>query len=114
MAEIRLQKFLSEAGVCSRRKAEEYIAQGRVKINNKIANLGEKVTIGDKVYLDNKEIKQQEEKVYVLLNKPTGYVTTLQDEFDRPKIIDLIPISQRLVPVGRLDMHTSRSNNSYK
>lgn len=69
--------------------------------------LGEKVTANDKVYLDNQLITKVEEMVYILLNKPTGYVTTLSDEFDRPKITDLIDIDKRLVPVGRLDMYTS-------
>lgn len=69
--------------------------------------LGEKVTANDKVYLDNQLINKSEEMVYILLNKPTGYVTTLSDEFDRPKITDLIDIGKRLVPVGRLDMYTS-------
>lgn len=114
MEEIRVQKFLSQAGICSRRKAEEYVMQGKVKINHKIASLGDKVTKKDKVYFNNKEIKLQEEKIYILLNKPTGYVTTLQDEFNRPKITDLVPIKQRIVPVGRLDMYTSRCNYSYK
>ena len=66
--------------------------------------LGDKVGINDKVYFDNKIVNLQKEKIYILLNKPTGYVTTL----------DLIPLQERIVPVGRLDMYTSRSNYSYQ
>lgn len=76
--------------------------------------LGDKVGINDKVYFDNKIVNLQKEKIYILLNKPTGYVTTLKDEFNRPKILDLIPLQERIVPVGRLDMYTSRSNYSYQ
>lgn len=73
----------------------------------KLLGLGDRVRNSDKVYLDNIEVFLKEEKVYILLNKPTGYVTTLKDEFDRPKITDLINLDKRLVPVGRLDMYTS-------
>lgn len=69
--------------------------------------------LNDKVYFDNKVVNLQEKKIYILLNKPTGYVTTLEDEFNRPKIMDLIPLQERIVPVGRLDMYTSRSDYSY-
>lgn len=80
----------------------------------RLHGLGDKVISTDKVYLDNKIVSLQEQKIYILLNKPTGYVTTLQDEFDRPKVTDLIPFKKRIVPVGRLDMYTSRSYYSYK
>ena len=109
MEEIRLQKFLSMAGVTSRRKAEEYIEQGKVTINGELAHLGDKI-IPDKdiVIFEGKEIKiENEEHIYILLNKPTGYVTTLEDEFGRDKITDLIQIEKRIIPVGRLDMYTS-------
>lgn len=108
MEEERLQKFLSEAGIASRRKSEELINQGRVKVNGKTATLGIKVTNSDIVELDGKKIqKQSDEKVYILLNKPMGYVTTVKDEYDRPTVMELVPNDKRIVPVGRLDMYTS-------
>ena len=104
----RWQKFLAEAGVASRRKSEELIEQGRVKVNGKMATLGIKVTSDDFVELDGKRVqKQSEEKVYILLNKPMGYVTTVKDEYDRPTVMELVPNDKRIVPVGRLDMYTS-------
>lgn len=72
--------------------------------------LGDKINTSDKVYFDNKPINMYQKKIYILLNKPIGYVTTLSDEYNRPQIMDLIPIKERIVPVGRLDMYTSRSN----
>ena len=108
MEEIRLQKFLAEAGIASRRKCEEYIEQGRVKVNNKIATLGMKVNPNtDEVFLDGKKIENKEELVYILLNKPIGYVTTAKDQFSRDSVLDLVKVKQRIVPVGRLDMYTS-------
>lgn len=108
MEEIRLQKYLAEAGIASRRKCEEYIMQGRVKVNNEIAILGMKVNPEvDIVLLDNKKIDNKEELVYILLNKPIGYVTTAKDQFSRDSVLDLVKVKQRVVPVGRLDMYTS-------
>lgn len=108
MEEIRLQKYLAEAGVASRRKCEEFIQKGRVKINGNVAILGEKVNPEiDKVEFDNKEIGKIEEHVYILLNKPIGYVTTAKEQFGRDSVLDLVKVKQRIVPVGRLDMYTS-------
>lgn len=108
MEEIRLQKYLAEAGVASRRKCEEFIQQGRVRINGNVATLGEKVNPKiDKVEFDNKEIGKIEEHVYILLNKPIGYVTTAKEQFGRDSVLDLVKVKQRIVPVGRLDMYTS-------
>lgn len=108
MEEIRLQKYLAEAGIASRRKCEEYIMQGRVKVNNKIAELGIKVNPGtDIVIFDDKKVENKEELVYILLNKPIGYVTTAKDQFSRDSVLDLVKVKQRVVPVGRLDMYTS-------
>jgi len=108
MEEIRLQKYLAEAGIASRRKCEEYILQGRVKVNNKIAELGMKVNPeNDVIIFDDKEVKNKEELVYILLNKPIGYVTTSKDQFSRDSVLDLVKVKQRIVPVGRLDMYTS-------
>lgn len=108
--QIRLQKYLAEAGIASRRKAEEYIIDGRVKVNNKIVQeLGTKIDIEkDEVYFDNKKVLLAEDKkVYILLNKPLDYVTTSKDQFGRAAVLDLVKVKQRLVPVGRLDMYTT-------
>ena len=110
MEEIRLQKYLAEAGIASRRKCEEYITAGRVKVNGKIINeLGTKVSPEkDEIYFDDKKIENKEELVYILLNKPIDYVTTVKDQFDRKTVLDLVKVKGiRLVPVGRLDMYTS-------
>lgn len=108
MEDIRLQKYLAEAGIASRRKCEEYILQGRVKVNNKIAELGTKVNPEvDIVLFDNEKIDKTEELVYILLNKPIGYVTTVKEQFSRDSVLDLVKVKQRVVPVGRLDMYTS-------
>lgn len=108
MEEVRLQKYLAEAGIASRRKCEEYIVQGRVKVNNKVAELGRKIDPKkDEVLFDGKKILIQEELIYILLNKPIGYVTTAKDQFNRDSVLDLVKTNKRLVPVGRLDMYTS-------
>ena len=104
MEEVRLQKFLANAGVASRRKCEEYIQEGLVKVNGEtIFELGTKVIPGkDKVFFKDKEIKQQDEKhTYILLNKPIGYVTTVKDQFGRDTVLDLIKTDKRLVPVRK-------------
>lgn len=108
--EERLQKYLAECGIASRRKCEEYILQGKVKVNGEVVNqLGVKVNEGtDKIYFEDKLIKKGDnKKAYILLNKPIGYVTTTKEQFGRDKVLDLIKTNRRLVPVGRLDMYTS-------
>lgn len=107
--EERLQKFMANSGIASRRKCEEYILQGRVRVNGIIVKeLGIKINKEtDKVEFDGKEVKLSDKKVYVLLNKPIGYVTTAKDQFDRPTVLDLVKINEKLLPVGRLDMYTS-------
>lgn len=107
--EERLQKYLAECGVASRRKCEEYILQGKVKVNNKIiTELGTKINPEkDKVTFERKEVKKENKKVYILLNKPIGYVTTAEEQFGRDKVLDLVKVKERIVPVGRLDMYTS-------
>lgn len=112
--EERLQKFLANQGVCSRRKAEEAILDGKVKVNGQvITELGTKVDPGkDKIEFEGKIISNNTEKVYILLNKPIGYVTTVKDQFNRPTVMDLLKvhgkqINASVVPVGRLDMYTS-------
>lgn len=109
MEEIRLQKYLAEAGVASRRKSEELIQKGKIRVNNQIIiELGTKINPNkDKVEYEGKTITVQEEKIYILLNKPIGYVTTAKDQFNRDSILDLVKVKQRIVPVGRLDMYTS-------
>ena len=109
MEKIRLQKFLAECGIASRRKSEEYIVEGRIKVNGKIeTELGIKINPEiDKVYFDGKLVEKSDEKVYILLNKPIGYVTTVKDQFNRDTVMDLVKINQKVVPVGRLDMYTS-------
>lgn len=109
MEQIRLQKYLADCGIASRRKAEELILQGKVKVNGKIiTELGTKITQNqDKVEFENKEVKLKNDYVYILLNKPIGYVTTVKDQFNRDSILDLVKTNKRLVPVGRLDMYTS-------
>ena len=109
MEEIRLQKYLAEAGIASRRKAEELILQGKVQVNGKVVTeLGTKVQPGqDEVKYENKIVQMENKKVYILLNKPIGYVTTVKDQFDRDSVLDLVKVKERLVPVGRLDMYTS-------
>lgn len=109
MEEIRLQKYLAEAGITSRRKAEELIKQGKIKVNNKkVTELGTKINPSkDKIEYEGKIVTIQQEKIYILLNKPIGYVTTAKDQFNRDSVLDLVKVKQRIVPVGRLDMYTS-------
>lgn len=112
--EERLQKFLANQGICSRRKAEEKILQGKVKVNGQvITELGTKIDPEkDEIYYEEKRVLNQTEKVYILLNKPIGYVTTVKDQFNRPTVMELLKehgktIKTSVVPVGRLDMYTS-------
>src|SRR5512140_1440121 len=103
MAEERIQKLLAQAGLGSRRSCEEYLVQHRVKVNGKLVELGAKADpIRDTITVDDRRI-QFEQKVYVMLNKPIGIITTNEDEFDRTTVRDLIPIEGHLYPVGRLD-----------
>lgn len=109
MDEVRLQKFLASCGIASRRKCEELILAGKVEVNGKVVNeLGTKVNIQkDEVKYNGKIIKPEEERIYILLNKPIGYVTTVKEQFGRDKVTDLVKQNKRIVPVGRLDMYTS-------
>lgn len=112
--EERLQKFLANKGICSRRKAEDAILAGRVKVNGQVVTeLGIKINSKeDKVEFDNKIVSTYVDKIYILLNKPIGYVTTVKDQFNRPTVMELLKengkkVKISVVPVGRLDMYTS-------
>ncbi len=109
MPEIRLQKYLAESGVASRRKSEEIIKMGAVSVNGRIVTeMGFKVSENDIVEVDGKRVYTEENKVYIMLNKPTGYVTTVKDQFLRPGVLDLVKdVKERIYPVGRLDYDTS-------
>ena len=105
----RLQKILSAAGICSRRAAETYIKEGRVKVNGITANLGDSADLEqDEIVVNGRTIgKKARRMVYIMLNKPRGYVTTLSDEADRKTVADLIQdVPERVYPVGRLDIHS--------
>lgn len=107
---VRLQKYIAMCGEASRRAAEELIAEGKVFVNGeRITEQGVKVEIGaDKVEVSGKIIKPANQQYYIMLNKPTGYVSTAKDQFDRPTVTDLLKneIKARLFPVGRLDYDT--------
>ena len=110
MEEERLQKYLANSGIASRRKAEEYILAGKVKVNGKVVTeLGTKVNSEkDVIEFEGKRVNNDIKKVYVLLNKPIDYVTTVKDQFSRNTVVDLVKnAGNNLLPVGRLDMYTS-------
>ena len=108
MAQIRLQKLLSERGVASRRKAEELILQGKVKVNGHPAKLGDKADDRrDVVTVCGKRLEPAEIPRYILLNKPRGYITTMSDERGRRCVAELVQdVGARVFPVGRLDKDT--------
>lgn len=107
---VRLQKYIAMCGKASRRNAEKLITNGDVRVNGKvITELGTKVEIGaDKVSVGGENIKVENKKYYILLNKPAGFVSTVHDQFDRPSVTDLLKkdINARVFPVGRLDYET--------
>ena len=100
---MRLNKFLSQAGMASRRGADKLIEQGLVTINGKVAKLGEKVSGKEKILIKDQSVKEIEEKEYIMLYKPVGIVSTANDEMGRQKVVDLVKTNNRLYPVGRLD-----------
>ena len=103
----RLQKLIARAGICSRREAENLILNGRVTVDGKIVKeLGTKADLNQKICVDGKPITICAEKIYLLLNKPRGYVSTAKDERGRKTILDLIDVSERVYPVGRLDLNS--------
>jgi 23S rRNA pseudouridine2605 synthase len=105
MAETRLQKLLAERGIASRRKAEELIEQGKVKVNGRVAHIGDKADPRrDVILVAGKRLAKAEEPTYILLNKPRGFVTTMQDEMGRKCVAELVKgLGVRVYPVGRLD-----------
>lgn len=102
----RLQKVIAQAGICSRRKAEELVKDGKVKVNNEVATLGMQVESSDTITVCGKLIRK-EEKVYFLLNKPRGVICTASDDKNRKTVVDLIKTDKRIYPVGRLDYDTT-------
>ena len=105
---MRINKFIASSGLCSRRKADELIKEGKVTVNeNKVVDLGYDVLKEDKIKVNGVAIKPVEQKVYYMMNKPKGYVTSLNDEKGRKTVIDLLgDIPYRVYPVGRLDYDT--------
>lgn len=104
----RLQKIISTSGYCSRRKAEELINLGKVVVNGQVAKIGDKASNNDVIMIDGKPLKKNNDnKVYYLLNKPRGVVTTSSDEKGRKTVVDLIDTEVRIYPVGRLDYDTT-------
>lgn len=102
--EVRLQKFMAECGVASRRKSEELIEMGKVKVNGHTAHIGDKINPKrDIVTVRGKKINKSDKMYYIMLNKPRGYVTTVSDELGRKTVMDLIDVNARVYPVGRLD-----------
>lgn len=109
MEKIRLQKLIAESGMCSRRKAEELIRQGRVKVNGHPVSIGDGATYNDVITVDGERIyvEKKRKKYYIMLNKPRGYVTTMSDELDRRCVTELLTgLDERVFPVGRLDRNS--------
>jgi len=106
---VRLNKFLAQAGVASRREADRMITEGRVSVNNTfVEELGVQIDpIKDSVRVDGRIVKKEKEEFYLLLNKPKGYLVTLKDPFERPTVLELLPkLKMRVFPVGRLDLNS--------
>ena len=105
---IRLNKFISDAGYTSRRKADELIEAGRVTVGGKIVKgLGTKVRKGDNVRVDGDSIGYEEKHVYYILNKPKDTITTTEDQFNRKTVMDIVKVRRRVYPVGRLDRNST-------
>lgn len=109
MEKIRIQKMIADSGFCSRRKAEELISKGRVKLNGHPVKLGDKCGFKDLITIDGERIYMPKKKnfIYIMMNKPRGYVTTVSDELDRRCVMDLLDdVEERVYPVGRLDRNS--------
>ena len=104
----RLQKVIANSGYTSRRKAEELISAGRVKVNGElVTELGYKVSLEDAIMIDDKSLQKSTKKVYYLLNKPRGVISSVSDDVGRKTVVDLIKCNERIYPVGRLDYDTT-------
>ncbi len=106
--DLRLQKYLSECGVMSRRRAEEEIEKGNIRVNGRVAQIGQKINPNeDYVEYMGKPVEKRGELCYIMLNKPRGYVSTLSDEKDRPCVAELVrEVPLRIYPIGRLDFNS--------
>ena len=104
---MRVQKYLSQCGVASRRKAELLIEKKEITINGEIAKLGDSIYPGDIVKYKNKVVKLSDLLYHIMLNKPPGYITSVKDQFGRKTVLDLIPKNIKVYPIGRLDYNTS-------
>ena len=106
---MRINKYIAQAGIASRRKADELVANGNVKVNGlTLSEAGYDVKDGDVVEVNGHIIEPEDKKVYILLNKPLGYVTTVSDDRQRPTVMELVAdVDARIFPVGRLDYNTS-------
>lgn len=106
---MRLNKYIADAGICSRRKADELIANGNVKVNKAVVKeMGYQVEDGDEVIVNGTKIETKGKKVYVVVNKPKGYITSMDDDKERLTVAELVAdIPERLFPVGRLDYNTT-------
>jgi 23S rRNA pseudouridine2605 synthase len=103
----RLQKIIQKAGIASRRKAEDMIAEGRVSVNGKVVTeMGTKASFSDDIRVDGKKI-EAENKVYFVLYKPESIISSVKDQFDRDTVTDFIPVKEKIFPIGRLDYDTS-------
>ena len=101
---MRINKYLSQIGICSRREADKLVDSGRIKVNNEIAILGTKIKEGDKITIDNKLIKPKKKRIiFIAFNKPKGIVCTTNRMIEKNNIIDYINFPERIFPVGRLD-----------
>lgn len=109
MESQRIQKIIAQSGFCSRRKAEELISSGRVKVNGRPCKLGDKADFKSVITIDGEKLTVSAKRVlyYIMLNKPRGYVTTMSDEYDRKNVSDLVSdLPERVYPVGRLDKNS--------
>lgn len=109
MEKTRIQKIIADAGYCSRRKAEELISKGKVTLNGRTVKLGDKAGSKDIIAVDGERIyiPKKKNKIYIMMNKPRGYVTTVSDELDRKCVMDLLEgLEERVYPIGRLDRNS--------
>lgn len=109
MEKQRIQKIIAQSGFCSRRKAEELISSGRVKVNGRPCKLGDKADLKSVITIDGEKlsVSAKRELYYIMLNKPRGYVTTMSDELDRKNVSELVSdLPERVYPVGRLDKNS--------